>query len=220
MRNTINMLSAVSGVAMAWAGTAAFAEDVKLAFIITNPQNPAEVSMSAGFQQKAAELGATAQVFSADGSVEKMSNDIDDAIALGFNGIATITMDSVVAQSWVDKVNEAKLPFVSVAVQVGDPEKVPFREVYPGLSALVGQDYIVSGQRMGEAVAAKLPKERLVKIGMVEGQPGYALVGQLNQGFKEALDAAGLQYEIVFSQPSDWTPAKGQECPEWSRRQS
>ena len=111
----------------------------------------------------------------------------------------------------MDKANEANLPYVSVAVQVGDPEKVPFREVYPGLSALVGQDYIVSGQRMGEAVAAKLPKDRTVKIGIVEGQPGYALVGQLNQGFREALDAAGLQYEIVFSQPTDWTPAKGQE---------
>ena len=58
--------------------------------------------MSAGFQQKAAELGATAQIFSADGSVEKMSNDIDDAIALGFNGVATITIDQLsLSRGWI-----------------------------------------------------------------------------------------------------------------------
>ena len=211
MKMRTKLYGAVATTAVTLAAHAGLAQDVKLAFIITNPQNPAEVSMATGFEQKAKELGAAAQIFSADGSVEKMSNDIDDAVALGFNGIATITMDSVVAQTWVDRANEAKVPYVSVAVQVGDPEKVPFREVYPGLSALVGQDYILSGRRLGEAAAAQLPKDRPVKIGIVEGQPGYALVGQLNQGFKEALDAAGLNYEIVFSQPTDWTPANGQE---------
>ena len=190
---------------------AAQAEQPVLAFIITNAQNPAEISMKEGFEKKGKELGADVRIVNAEGSVEKMSNAIDDMIAQGVKGIATITMDSVVAMSWVDRANEAKVPYVSVAVQVGDPATTPFKEVYPGLSALVGQDYIVSGSRMAEAVVPLLPKDRKAKIGIVEGQPGYALVAQLNQGFTEKLKEAGSDFDIVFSQPTDWTPAKGEE---------
>lgn len=182
-----------------------------LAFIITNAQNPAEVGMRDGFVQKGEELGAEVRILNAEGSVEAMSNAIDDMIAQGVDGIATITMDSVVSMSWVDKTNEANIPYVSVAVQVGDPATTPFNQVYPGLSALIGQDYIVSGQRMAEAVFPLLPAGKKAKIGIVEGQPGYALVAQLNKGFSEKLTELGADFEIVFSQPTDWTPAKGQE---------
>ena len=212
MRNWMKRVSAVGGsAAVIFAAGAVHAKDVTLAFIATNQQNPAEVSMIKGFQQEASKLGAKVLVLDAKGSVEKMSNAIDDLIAQKVNGIAPIILDSVAAQSWVDKANEAKIPFVAVAVQVGDPSKRPFKDVYPGLSALVGQDYIVSGTRMGEAAAKMLGTGRKAKIGIVEGQPGYALVKQLNDGFKAALDKSGVKYDIVFSQPTDWTPAKGQQ---------
>ena len=211
MFRTLTKFGAASLSAMSLFASAAYAEGPKLAFMITNDQNPAEVSMMNGFKQEAERLGATVQIFTAKGKVEKMTNDIQDAISQGFNGIASITMDSVVSMSWVDTANAANVPYVSVAVQVGDPNKVPFKDVYPGLSALIGQDYIVSGERMAEAAIKVLPTDRTLKIGIVEGQPGYALVGQLNQGFQAALDKAGVKYEIVFSQPTDWTPAKGQE---------
>jgi ribose transport system substrate-binding protein len=190
---------------------AARADQPVLAFIITNAQNPAEVSMIEGFKRKGKELGADVRIVNASGSVEKMGNAVDDMIALNVKGIATITMDSVVAKSWVDKANAAKIPYVSVAVQVGDPTTTPFKQVYPGLSALVGQDYIVTGSRMAEAVVPLLPKGRKAKIGIVEGQPGYALVAQLNQGFSAKLKEAGVDFNIVFSQPTDWTPAKGEQ---------
>ena len=212
MRTTVNG-AGVFGVATALmlASTAVHAKDITLAFIVTNQQNPAEVSMMKGFQEEGEKQGAKVMILDARGSAEKMANAVDDMIAQQVNGIATITMDSVVAQTWVDKANDANIPYVSVAVQVGDPNKVPFKQVYPGLSALIGQDYIVSGERMGEAAAKMLPTDRTAKIGIVEGQPGYALVNQLNQGFKAALDKAGIKYDIVFSQPTDWTPAKGEQ---------
>lgn len=202
----MSVIAAVAGFA-----SAAHADKPVLAFIITNAQNPAEISMREGFEKKGAEMGAEVRVINAEGSVEKMSNAIDDMIAQKVAGIATITMDSVVAMSWVDKANEAKIPYVSVAVQVGDPKTTPFKQVYPGLSALIGQDYIVSGERMAEAILPLLPTDHKAKIGIVEGQPGYALVDQLNQGFTEKLKAEGKDFDIVFSQPTDWTPAKGEE---------
>jgi ribose transport system substrate-binding protein len=187
-----------------------YAKDVTLGFIATNQQNPAEVSQIKGFKKTAEALGAKVVILDAKGSVEKMSDDVDDLIAQRVSGIALIPLDGVVAQHWVEEANKANIPFVSDAVQVGDPNKRPFKDVYPGLSALVGQDYVDSGYRMAQAAAKLLPPGRTAKIGIVEGQAGYALVKQLNEGFKAGLNAAGVKYNIVMAQPTDWTPAQGE----------
>jgi ribose transport system substrate-binding protein len=187
-----------------------YAKDVTLGLIVTNQQNPAEVSQIEGFKKSAQALGAKALILDARGSVEKMSNAVDDLIAQQVSGIAVIPLDGVVAQHWADQAKAANIPFVADAVQVGDPNKRPFKDVYPSLSALVGQDYIDSGNRMAQAAAKLLPSGRVVKIGVVEGQTGYALVKQLSDGFKAGLTASGVKYNIVMSQPTDWSPAQGE----------
>ena len=194
-------------------GASVFAAEVRLGFVMTNAQNPAEVSMMEGFKQGAKAAGVEVTIISAKGSIERMGNGVMDLIAQRVNGIATITMDSLGGKTWVDSANKAGIPYVSVAVQIGDPKTTPFKNVYPGLSAFVGQDYISSGRRMAEAVVKRdlLPKGRTAKIGIIEGQPGYALVNQLKEGFEAGLKGAGANYKIVMSQPTDWTPAKGQE---------
>ena len=55
-----------------------------------------------------------------------------------------------------------------------------------------------------------LPTDHKVKIAIVEGAPGYSAVIQRSAGFKKALDAAGIKYDVVGSQPTDWTPEKGE----------
>jgi ribose transport system substrate-binding protein len=136
-----------------------------------------------------------------------------DLITQGVDGIATTTMDSVTALSWVESAKAAHIPYVSVTQQVGDPHKVAFRNVNPDVSAIVAEDYTVTGQRLAKEIVERgmLPRGKIAKIGMVEGQPGYAMVDQLNKGFTLALDEAGVKYKVVFAQPTDWTPAKGQE---------
>jgi ribose transport system substrate-binding protein len=64
--------------------------------------------------------------------------------------------------------------------------------------------------RAGELAATMLPKGRTAKIGVIEGAAGFSAVRQRNQGFKQALDKAGVKYQIVASQPTDWTPEKGE----------
>lgn len=202
--------SLFAALMLAFHGTAVYAKDVTLGFIATNQQNPAEVSMIKGFTKTAKALGAKVVVLDAKGSVEKMSDDVDDLIAQKASGITLIPLDGVVAQHWADEAKAANIPFVSTAVQVGDPNKRPFKDVYPSLSALVGQDYIDSGNRMAQAAVKLLPAGRTAKIGIVEGQAGYALVRQLNEGFEAGLKAAGANYKIVMAQPTDWTPAQGE----------
>ncbi len=84
------------------------------------------------------------------------------------------------------------------------------KDVYPKLNALITPDDFVAGEQGGKLALSMLPTDRNVKIAIIEGAPGYSAVIQRSAGFKKALDDAGLKYEIVGSQPTDWTPEKGE----------
>jgi ribose transport system substrate-binding protein len=188
----------------------AYAKDVTLALVVTNFQNVAEVSQAEGFKAQGEKLGAKVMLLDSKGSVEKQSNAIDDAIAQKVDGIAAIVLDSAVAKTWVEKANAAGIPFTAVLVQVGEPSS-KWSEVYPGLASLVGRDDFQTGEELAGFAAKQLPKDRSAKIGIVEGMAGYSTVVNLTNGFKAGLEKAGTKYEIVSSQPTDWTQAKGQE---------
>ena len=208
MRQLIKQLGALC--AGATTACMACAKDVTLAYVAASMKYPYNVAVAKGFQDAAKELGAKTLVLDPQGSVEKQGNAIDDLIAQKVDGISAIVLDSVVARTWVDRAAEHNIPFVAEAVQVGDPDKTPIRQVYPKLAALVTTDDVLAGQRAGELASTMLPKDHVAKIGIIEGAAGYAVVRQRTQGFQQALDKAGVKYRIVASQPTDWTPEKGE----------
>lgn len=186
------------------------AEDVTLGYVAGSLEYPYNVATAKGFEDEAKKAGVKAVVLDPRGSVEKQANAIDDLIAQGVKGIGFLPLDSVVSQAWVDKIAEHNLPVVAIAVQVGDPKKASIREVYPKLTALVTTDDVLAGEVAGELAAKLLPKDHPAKIGIIEGAPGYAVISQRTDGFKQGLDKAGAKYEIVAAQPTDWTPEKGE----------
>ena len=212
MRNQIlKTIGMMAGAAtLACAAGPSVAKDITMAYVAASMQYPFNVAVAKGFQDVAKELGAKTVVLDPRGSVERQGNAIDDLIAQKVDGISAIVLDSVVSQSWVDRAADAKIPFVATAVQVGDPEKMPLRTVYGRLSALVTTDYVLSGERAGQLASSLLPKNRVAKIGAVEGAPGYSVVRQVQEGFVKALKQSGAKYQIVASQPTDWTPEKGE----------
>ncbi|KVC15906.1 sugar ABC transporter substrate-binding protein [Burkholderia diffusa] len=186
------------------------AKEVTLAYVADSMQYPYDVSLAKGFQDACKEMGCRAVVLDGRASVERQGNAVDDLIAQKVDGIAMIAVDSVVARGWVDRAADSNIPFVAAAVQIGDPNKVPIRQVYGKLTALVTTDDVAAGERAGELAARLLPRDHVAKIGIIEGAPGFAVVRQRTDGFKKALDKAGVKYQIVASQPTDWTPAKGE----------
>jgi ribose transport system substrate-binding protein len=207
-----NMKTGLTGlaVAMCLVATAATAKDITLGIVAANMQYPFNAAAVKGFQTEATKLGAKTVVLDGKGSVEKQGNAIDDLISQKVDGIGSILLDSVVAKTWVDRAAENNIPFVSVGVQVGDPDKVPLKQVYPKLTALVTRDDVESGELAGELAATLLPKDHTAKIGIVEGTAGVAAVKQRTQGFKQGLTKAGAKYVIVAAQPTDWTAEKGE----------
>jgi ribose transport system substrate-binding protein len=140
--------------------------------------------------------------------VQKQANDIDDLIGQNVKGIAVMPLDSVIAQSWVERASRAGIPMAAVGSQVGDPKTRDLKDVYPKLTALITQDEIAAGREAGQLSVKLLPRGRVAKIAVIEGAPGFAEVLQRLQGFEQALKEARVNYRIVASQPGDWVAEK------------
>jgi len=183
---------------------------VVLGYVPASLEYPYNVAVARGFEAEARRLGARVMLVDPRGSVERQANGIDDLLAQGAQGMAVLPLDSLIARPWVDKVTDLGVPFVSVVTQVGDTRTTAWKDVYPKLTALVGMDNVVAGARAGELAARLLPHDHTAKIAIIEGAAGYPQVAQRSQGFRNALDKAGVAFRIVSSQPTDWTAEKGE----------
>jgi ribose transport system substrate-binding protein len=191
-------------------GSAADAKQLTFGYVPASLEYPYNVSTAQGFKEAAEAAGVKTVVLDPRGSVEKQGNAIDDLISQKVDAVGFLPLDSVVAESFVDKLNAAKIPVVAIALQVGDSAKRQLTDPYPGLSALVATDNYKAGYVSGEMAAGLLPKDHVAKIGIVMGDPAYTIVKLDTEGFRAALDKAGAKYKIVAEQPTNWTPDQGE----------
>jgi ribose transport system substrate-binding protein len=191
------------------AGTA-LAEDLTFGYVPASLEYPYNVMTAKGFEEAAKKAGVKTVVLDPRGSVEKQGNALDDLLSQKVDAIGFLPLDSVVAEAFVDKVNDAGTPVVAIALQVGDSATRKLDDPYPGLSALVATDNYQAGYVSGEMAAGILPKDRKAKIAIVMGDPAYTIVKLDTDGFKAALDKAGANYDIVAEQPTNWTPDEGE----------
>ncbi|MBD9638832.1 sugar ABC transporter substrate-binding protein [Ensifer sp. ENS07] len=211
MGKTFGLVLSAGISALALSAGGASAKDLVFGLIANNMAFPYNVVLADGFKEQAAAKGVKVIVLDSKMSMETQANQMDDLLLQKVDGIAFMPNDSVAVTSLVDKVAAAGVPIVASAVPVGDPAKTPVDYVYPALTALVSTNDVDAGRIAGEYSANLLPKDREVKIAVVEGAPGFSVVGQREQGFEAALKKAGIQYKIVSSQPSDWTPESGEQ---------
>jgi len=202
-------LAATTAAALLAAGTAG-AQEMTFGYVPASLEYPYNVSTAQGFEEAAAAAGVKTVVLDPRGSVERQGNALDDLITQQVDAIGFLPLDSVVAESFVDKINEAGLPVVAIALQVGDSTTRDIDDPYPGLSALVATDNYQAGYESGAMAAGLLPKDRTAKIAIVMGDPAYTIVKLDTEGFRAALDEAGADYEIVAEQPTNWTPDEGE----------
>jgi ribose transport system substrate-binding protein len=195
-------------IGMALSG-GAFAKDIVLA-VMPAGMDTFGIAEARGFKQEAETLGARAIVVDSKWSVEKMANGIDDLIAQHVDAIALSPMDGVVSMGWVDKLVADKIPVVAMASLVGDPTKLKPTDVYPGLFAYVNHDDVQMGALSAGTIIPLLPAGKKAKIAVVEGATGFAVNDQRKAGFRAALDKAGVSYEVVADQPTDWSPEKAE----------
>ena len=179
-------------------------------YVPASLEYPYNVSTANGFTEAAAAAGVKTVVLDPRGSVANQANAIDDLLTQHVNAIGFLPLDSVVAESFVDRIKEKNIPVVAIALQVGDSAKRKIDDPYPGLSALVVTDNYKASLESGKMAAGVLPKGRTAKIAIVMGDPAYAIVRMNNEGFRAALDQAHADYQVVAEQPTKWTPDEGE----------
>jgi ribose transport system substrate-binding protein len=186
------------------------AQELTFGYIPASLEYPYNVATAQGFEEAAAAAGVKTIVLDPRGSLEKQGNAIDDLLTQNVDAIGFLPLDSVAAEGFVDRINEAGKPVVAIALQVGDSATRDVDDPYPGLSALVATDNYQAGYVSGEMAAGLLPTDRVGKIAIVMGDPAYTIVKLDTEGFRAALDKAGANYEIVGEQPTNWTPEQGE----------
>ena len=202
-------LSVATLIAGALSFGPASAKDLTFGYAANNLLYPYVVATQKGFEKEAAKVGVKTVVLDARGSVEKQGNAIDDLLTQKVDAIGFLPMNSVVSQSWADKIAAAHIPAVAISIMVGDPTKRQLQDVYPSLAAFVTTDDVAAGASSAKLAAQLLSKDHKAKIAIVEGSPGAAVSAQRIKGFKKGLADAGISYDIVASQPTDWTPDQG-----------
>jgi ribose transport system substrate-binding protein len=164
--NKLKFVSAVALTTLLCTGTS-YAKDLTFGYVPASMEYPYNVQTAKGFEEAAKAAGVKTVVLDPRGSVEKQGNALDDLIAQKVDAVGFLPLDSVVAESFVDKLNAVKIPVAAIASQVGDPQKRKVDDPYPGLTAFVATDNFKAGYASGEMAATLLPKDRKAKIAIV-----------------------------------------------------
>jgi len=105
------LLLASAGSVAVLSGSA-WAKDLTFGYVPGSMIYPYSVTTAKGFEAEAKAVGVKTVVLDPRGSVEKQGNSIDDLIAQMVDAIGFLPLDSVVAQSFVNKVCDKTIPFV------------------------------------------------------------------------------------------------------------
>ena len=162
------------------------------------------VGLAKGAQAEASKLGVKLIVLDSKGDVQKQGSDIEDLISQKVNGILIVPNSPGPAQAMVDNVAAAGIPIASVHGTVGTgPTNVP----YSKLSFTINENADTVGHEEAELAKQALPHGGQVAI--ITGAAGFLENTTWTAGFKSDLAAAG-GFDIVATQPGDWTADQGQ----------
>ncbi|MCX2699321.1 MULTISPECIES: substrate-binding domain-containing protein [Ochrobactrum] len=165
----------------------AFADGLKIGFSQVTLQSPFYVQLKEGAEAAAKASGNSLVFLDANGDVSKQNNDIQDLITQGVDAII------------INPVNpDAVVPSLEAAVSAGIPVITVDRSVNgDGVTAHIGRDNKKMGQRVGEAVLAKLEADGVesAKIIEIQGDAGGAVMMDRRDGFHKAFE--GSKHMIV-----------------------
>src|SRR5438046_662349 len=157
----------------------------KFTFVNHVTTNPFFVPTQYGLQDAAALLGIPKPAWtgSANSSVPEMVSATNAAISSKANGIAVAVISSTAFTAPVKNAMNAGIPVVSYNADgnVGDPGT--------NRLAYIGQDLFVSGQALGQRIAASMPNGGDA-VGFI-ATPGTANIQPRIDGAKAALKASG-----------------------------
>jgi ribose transport system substrate-binding protein len=139
---------------------------------------------------------------SADGSIEKQTNDINDLIVQGVDIIMVCSLDGQAVIPAIKAAYDAGIPVLAVSNE-------PFAEGQKYLTAYSGPDDYVQGQIAAEIMVDALKKQGKTEgnIIMIEGTAGQSTTQLRADGFNTKLAEIAPGVKVIDQQPCDWDSA-------------
>jgi ribose transport system substrate-binding protein len=161
------------------------------------------VGLAKGAQREADKLGAKLVVLDSKGDVQKQGSDMQDLAAQKVSGILLVPNSPGPAKAMVDRAAAAGIPVASMHANVGNGTA---SKPYDKLSFTINENADTIGHLEAGLAKSALPQGG--KIAIITGAAGFQENTSWTAGFKA--DLAGGTYNIVATQPGDWTAQKGQ----------
>ena len=166
------------------------------------------LGMVAGAERRADELGVELIVSDGLDDVAVQQAGVNELIEMDVDVLVLSPIDSVQAESMVQRAATAGVPVVAVANQVGSAEQYGPQFLHPQTVSLVTNDDVDMGRKAGLFVAAEVGAAD-VDIAVLAGKAGTANAVLRLEGFVSELDALGVNHEIVANVAGDWNADGG-----------
>ena len=145
------------------------------------------------FEHFAKEYGVEVVYLNSEYNQDKDIANVEDLIAKKVDALSIFPMTADLGQQYVQKANEAGIPFVFEAVTPSDG---------PGeYVTVVSYAYSMIGAQVAQYVHEEHPGAKLVYI---TGKPGTGIIEQYTEGLVGRLEELNSDVEIVSQQPTDW----------------
>lgn len=145
--------------------------------------------------------GVEAVVLSADGSIEKQTNDINDLIVQEVDIIMVCSLDGEAIIPALAQAHAANIPILAVSNEPGESGK-------QFLSAYTGPDDYVQGKVaagiMLEALGLASGTDEEIKIVVIEGTAGQSTTQLRTNGWNDYMAEHAPNAKIIDAQPCDW----------------
>jgi len=136
---------------------------------------------------------------SADASIEKQTNDINDLIVQNVDIILVAALDAQAVVPAIKAAYDAGIPVLAVTAKASE-------DAVPYLVGYSGPDDYTQGRIAAEIMIEAVGTEGSVV--MIEGTAGQSTTQLRADGFNDVLAEQAPDLKIIASQPCDWDPVK------------
>lgn len=196
-RRTFIGIAAAAIASTALSVPGAFAQSKQIVYLAPALDVPFWRTVSKGVEAAAKAGGYTFQALEAQNNAQKQLTNAQDAITRGAAGIVLSPTDSSTAPSVLKLAAAAKIPVVICDIGTKEGEYVSF----------IASDNTAGAAGVGEAVAAAAKAKGLAKApyGMITLSLARINGQKRTEGFRSAMETAGLGKEIALQQMQAYT---------------
>ncbi len=158
---------------------------IKVGYVVNDMSHEWYQNIVKGAEARAAELGMELKVSDSAMDVAKQVSQLENYIADGVNVLAITPVDVKALAPVIAEAQAAGIAVISES------------NVVEGAKTYVGIDNLTGGKRAGEWFVEYAKANSIDPKILIVGLPAFEDCRQRVEGFKAAMDAAGLKYEIL-----------------------